>query len=98
MSTSDPIVAVYVDLVDKTLPRELRLGPFTVARRTYAVVRIETESGLTGYAYSQTRGAPVAEIIERLLTPVLVGRDSASIKARWQQCFGSTWGWGAPVW
>lgn len=94
MSSPDPITAVTATLICLPLPRELQLGPFTVSERTYAVVGIRTASGLSGSAYQQTRGAPIVEIIDNLLTPALLGKDSASIEARWRDCFRSTMGIG----
>ncbi len=92
--TTDRIVEVTTTEVRKRLTRELLLGPFRVAERVYAVVTIRTESGLEGFGYAQTRGAPIAEIVDSLLRPVLVGRDSAAIEARWRDCFRAHMGVG----
>jgi L-alanine-DL-glutamate epimerase-like enolase superfamily enzyme len=62
----------------------------TIAERHYAIVRVRTEAGLEGYAYGQTRGAPVVEIVDRLLSPVLLGGDSAAIEDRWTDCYHGT--------
>lgn len=94
MSSTDAIREVTAELVHMQLDRELRLGPFTVTERAYAVVTIRTDAGLLGHAYAQTRGAPVVEIVENLLTPHLVGRDSASIQARWIELFRANMGVG----
>jgi L-alanine-DL-glutamate epimerase-like enolase superfamily enzyme len=86
----DPIERVEAETVTLELPRTLRLGPMVISERHYAVVRITTRTGLVGYAYGQTRGAPVTEIVDRLLAPALTGADSTSVAGRWEDCFRAT--------
>lgn len=86
----DPITDIAVHVVAKPLPRPLQLGPVTVPERRYAVLHLRTTSGLVGAAYAQTRGAPVADLVTTMLTPLLVGRDSASIEARWRDAYRGT--------
>jgi len=62
----------------------------TVAERHYTIVRLECASGVSGCALAQTRGAPVALIIERLLVEQLIRRDAADIAARWQDMYDTT--------
>jgi len=64
------------------LPRPLRIGPMTVARREYALVRVTCASGAVGEAYAQSRGAPVPEVVERLFAPVLAGADATDVAGR----------------
>jgi len=94
MRAADRITEITTTLVRKPLQQELHLGPFTVTERLYAVVQVHTQDGLTGSAYAQTRGAPITEIIDSMLRPLLAGKDSAAIEARWQDCFRSTMGVG----
>lgn len=94
MTDPDPIASVVTTTVTVPLPRTLRLGAFEVRQRHYALVRVTTDSGLTGCAYAQTRGAPISQIIDALLTPVVAGKDSAAVDTRWQECFTSTVGVG----
>lgn len=91
---SDPITEITATVVRKPLPRELRLGSFRVRERIYAVASVRTRSGLQGFGYGQTRGAPVAEIIDSLLAPALAGTDSSAIEARWRDCYRATIGVG----
>lgn len=86
----DPISDIAVHVVTKPLPRPLQLGPVTVTERRYAVLHLRTASGLVGAAYAQTRGAPIADIVAGTLSPLLVGRDSASIEARWRDAYRGT--------
>ena len=74
---ADPIREVTCFDCSVPLPRPLLVGPATVTRRSYAVVRIRAESGLEGAAYAFGRGLPVARIIERALAPLLLGADSS---------------------
>src|SRR5581483_5904612 len=84
---TDVVRSVRADTVVLPLPRPLRLGAMTIEAREYALVRIATESGLTGKAYCLTRSVPVAEMVERLFAPHVVGRDPASVCEIWQECF-----------
>jgi L-alanine-DL-glutamate epimerase-like enolase superfamily enzyme len=72
------------------LPRPLRVGPLTVSDRRYTVVEVRCASGRVGTAYAQSRGAPIAEIVERLLAPAVRGRDATQIRARWEDMYRST--------
>jgi L-alanine-DL-glutamate epimerase-like enolase superfamily enzyme len=74
---ADPIREVSCVECSVPLPHPLVVGPATVTRRTYAVLRLRTESGLEGTAYGFGRGLPVAAIIERSLAPLLLGADSS---------------------
>jgi L-alanine-DL-glutamate epimerase-like enolase superfamily enzyme len=74
-SVSDPIREVRCYDCTVPLPRPLIVGRATVTKRTYAVVRIRTASGLEGAAYAFGRGLPVASIIEESLAPLLLGAD-----------------------
>ncbi len=72
---SDPIREVRCYDCTVPLPRPLIVGQATVTKRTYALVRIRTASGLEGAAYAFGRGLPVATIIEESLAPLLLGAD-----------------------
>jgi L-alanine-DL-glutamate epimerase-like enolase superfamily enzyme len=89
-SASDPVAEVraYERTID--LPVPLELGPMRIASRHYTVVEVHCASGVTGVAAAQTRNAPVAEVVERLLAPVLVGRDADDIQARFGEMWGTT--------
>ncbi|MDO8186319.1 enolase C-terminal domain-like protein [Conexibacter sp. JD483] len=82
---SDVVRDVRVTTVRLPLPQPLRLGPIEVASREYAAVTVTTADGLRGHAYCLTREAPVAALVERLVTPHLVGRDAAAVERRWDE-------------
>jgi L-alanine-DL-glutamate epimerase-like enolase superfamily enzyme len=48
-----------------------------VTRRTYDLVRIRTDNGLEGSAYTFSRGLPIARIVEDGLAPLLLGADAS---------------------
>lgn len=82
---SDAIREVRVATVTLPLPRPLRLGSMEVLAREYAAVTVTTDDGLRGRAYCLTRNAPVAALVERLVTPHVVGRSSAEVERRWDE-------------
>lgn len=61
------------------LPRPIVLEHVVIREREYTVVRVTTEEGITGLAYSLTRGAPIAETLDRLVAPLLLGEDALDI-------------------
>jgi len=80
---------VRVGTATLPLPAPLRLGPMVVTEREYAAVEVETEDGLVGKAYCLTRNGPVAACVERLVAPVVVGRE-VEPEQRWEDCSGAT--------
>jgi len=74
-----------------TLPLRapLRLGPMEVTEREYAAVEVETDDGLVGKGYCLTRNGPVAACVERLVAPVVIGRE-ADPERRWEDCSRAT--------
>jgi L-alanine-DL-glutamate epimerase-like enolase superfamily enzyme len=87
----DPIRDVTCFDCSVPLPRPLVVGQAVITRRTYAVVRIRTQSGLEGTAYAFGRGLPVASIIESALAPLLLGGDSARPEELRTQLAGAYW-------
>jgi L-alanine-DL-glutamate epimerase-like enolase superfamily enzyme len=83
------VTAVRVGTATLPLPAPLRLGPLEVTEREYAAVEVETDDGLVGKAYCLTRNAPVAACVERLVAPVVSGRE-ADPERRWEDCSRAT--------
>ncbi len=67
------------------LPQPLRLGAMTVTRREYSAVQVRDDAGRTGHAYCLSREAPMAEIVQRLVTPHAVGADADDPAALWER-------------
>ncbi len=63
------------------------MGEIRFDSREYLLVRIETDAGASGLGVGMTRGAPVAEIVERNLAPLLVGRDPLMIEQLWHRLY-----------
>ena len=82
---SPRVSAVRVGTATLPLPAPLRLGPMEVTEREYAAVQVETEDGLVGKAYCLTRNAPVAACVERLVAPVVTGRE-VDPERLWEEC------------
>ena len=86
---SPRVSTVRVGTATLPLPAPLRLGPMEVTEREYAAVEVETSEGLVGKAYCLTRNAPVAACVERLVAPVVTGRD-ADPERCWEECSRAT--------
>ena len=86
---SPRVSAVRVGTATLPLPAPLRLGPMEVTEREYCAVQVETEDGLVGKAYCLTRNAPVAACVERLVAPVVTGRE-ADPQRLWEDCSRAT--------
>jgi L-alanine-DL-glutamate epimerase-like enolase superfamily enzyme len=80
---SDAIRSVETGVARLSLPTPLRIGHHEIRSREYACARVTTESGLVGKAMCLTRDAPVAECVERLVAPSMVGVDSSDPSACW---------------
>lgn len=82
---SDAVRAVRASTVELPLPRPLRLGSMAIESREYTAVEVTTDDGLIGRAYCLTRNAPVAALVDRLVTPQVLGRSSAEVERRWDE-------------
>lgn len=67
------------------LPAPLQLGAMSVTRREYTAVRVSDDAGASGVAYCLSREAPMAEIVERLVAPHVLGHDADDLAALWQR-------------
>lgn len=85
MTASGSIVAVEVHNVVLPLPAPLILGGMTVTRREYTLVRVLADDGTVGTAYCLSREAPMAEIIRRLVAPLIVGASADDTAGAWQR-------------
>ncbi len=64
--------------------------------RTSCLVRIDTDEGLTGWGEGGQWGPPepVAEMLDRVLAPRLLGRDPAQVGVLWEQLYAYIRDWG----
>jgi L-alanine-DL-glutamate epimerase-like enolase superfamily enzyme len=58
------------------LAQPLSVGSAQITHRTYTVVRITTNDGLVGMGYCYSRGLPISKIIDAVMSPVIIGKDS----------------------
>jgi len=73
MTDVDRIVRVRVATILHTLEVPIEFGTWVMRHREFALVRIDSESGLRGFAYCLTRDGPLAAIVDRTIAPVYVG-------------------------
>jgi L-alanine-DL-glutamate epimerase-like enolase superfamily enzyme len=81
---------VHTHLAQLRLPRPLQIGDSIVDQREYAAVRVHTHDGLVGNAYCLSRNAPIAEIIDRLIAPHVLGLDTDDVPAIWDHVMRAT--------
>lgn len=84
------IESIAAETIVVPLPRPIQLGPMFIAEREYAVVRVVTTEGLTGCAFVNTRGAPIAAIVNSMIAPALVDQPSELIDAAWKRANSET--------
>ncbi len=89
---ASPRPGVKVDKPDHYLPYWRELAEAGVRANYYAVlVEIGTDDGLVGWGEAIVREVPTAhaEIINRLLAPIIVGEDPLATEDLWQKMFAS---------
>ncbi|TLX63731.1 mandelate racemase/muconate lactonizing enzyme family protein [Stutzerimonas nosocomialis] len=62
----------------------------TVSARDYGLVKVTSEDGVTGigFCYVGSAGGELLPIaVEKLLAPVLIGRDSLDVEALWREMY-----------
>lgn len=79
------VASVRTVTIALPLPRPLVLGPMTVARREYTLLEVRTVDGLRGKAYCLSREAPMAELVDRLITPHVRGQEIIDVPALWRR-------------
>lgn len=88
MAEVDRIASVRVATILHQLEVPIHFGNWVMRHREFALVRVDSESGKTGFAYCLTRDGPVAAIVERSIAPVYAGQpvddpESVFYKALW---------------
>lgn len=81
------ITRIETSTASLPLPQPLVLGDLTVTKREYAALLLTAADGVSGIAYCLSREAPMAEIVERLVMPHVVGGDSDDVGAVWERAF-----------
>jgi L-alanine-DL-glutamate epimerase-like enolase superfamily enzyme len=88
MTDLDRIVRVRAVTILHELAVPIVFGTWIMRHREFFLVRVDAESGLSGFAYGLTRDGPLAAIVHRTIAPQLVGEpfddpDRLFHKALW---------------
>ena len=81
MSDVDRIVRVRAATILHMLEVPIVFGTWIMRHREFFLVRVDAESGLSGFAYALTRDGPLAAIVDRTIAPQYVGQDVADPEA-----------------
>ena len=88
------ITKIEVIALSITLPRDFRGSVYSVPQKNALVTRIHTDHGPIGEAVNGEGAAAIqremAEIIERELTPRLIGQDPSRIEHLWARMWPAT--------
>ncbi|MFP5342778.1 MAG: mandelate racemase/muconate lactonizing enzyme family protein [Candidatus Limnocylindria bacterium] len=77
MADVDRIRSVRVATILHVLEVPIVFGTWVMRHREFALVRVDAESGASGFAYCLTRDGPLAALVERTIAPAYVGREVA---------------------
>src|SRR5438552_5113038 len=81
------IVDVRVTTCDVPVPRPIVMGDLRYDTRDYIVVEVVTDEGVSGFGFGMARYAPIAEVIERNLKPLLIGKDPLMTEQHWDRMY-----------
>ena len=88
------ITKIEVIALSITLPRDFRGSVYSVPQKNALVTRIHTDHGPIGEAVNGEGAAAIqremTEIIERELTPLLIGQDPSRIEHLWARMWPAT--------
>ena len=76
MSDIDRITSVRAVTILHQLEMPIVFGSWVMRHREFLLVRVDSESGQSGFAYCLTRDGPVAAIIDRTIAPVYQGQPA----------------------
>jgi D-arabinonate dehydratase len=71
--------------VDIPLDRPIVMGPIRYESREYLIVEVSTDEGLAGIGFGMTRNAPIGAIVDRNITPLLLGEDARDTERLWER-------------
>ncbi len=88
MSEVDRIVRVRAATILHRLEVPIVFGTWIMRHREFFLVRVDAESGLSGFAYALTRDGPLAAIVERTIAPQYLEQpvddpDASFFRALW---------------
>lgn len=77
MSDIERVTRIRVATIKHQLEVPIHYGRWIMRHREFALLRIDSESGLSGFAYCLTRDGPLQTIVDRTVAPVYVGEPVA---------------------
>jgi len=75
MTDVDRISRVRVATILHVLEVPIVFGTWIMRHREFALVRMDAESGHSGFSYCLTRDGPLAALVDRTIAPAYVGRE-----------------------
>jgi L-alanine-DL-glutamate epimerase-like enolase superfamily enzyme len=60
-----------------TLPEPIQFGDWVMTHRAFTLVRVESEAGAAGHAFTLTRDGPLTEAVRRSVRPHYLNRNAA---------------------
>ena len=81
------IRSVRAITVDVPIARPIVMGPIRYVSREYVIVEVTTDEGVSGIGFGMSRDAPVAPIIDRSITPLLIGEDPRDTERLWHHVY-----------
>ena len=83
-------------LLAAKLDEPWKIGTAIFSTMTAALVRVETDEGITGTGECMSRFAPeaAAAVIEKILKPLVVGQDPFNVELIWQRMYDAMRGRG----
>jgi hypothetical protein len=70
--TSARITAVRAATILHRLPEPIVFDSWVMSHREFCLVRVDSDTGHSGFAYCLTRDGPVAPIVDRTIAPQYV--------------------------
>ncbi len=89
MSKVDQIVRVRAATILHKLETPIVFGSWVMRHREFFLVRVESQSGLSGFGYGLTRDGPLAAIVDRTIAPQYLGQDVADPEASFYKALWS---------
>ncbi|HZS91285.1 MAG TPA: mandelate racemase/muconate lactonizing enzyme family protein [Chloroflexota bacterium] len=81
------ITEVRAITCDIPLSRPIVMGELRYDSRDYILVEVRTDAGISGVGFGMGRYAPVARIVARNLTPLLLGEDPLLTEQLWDRLY-----------
>ena len=81
------ITSVRTVTVAVPLPRPIIMGAVRYDAREYVIVEVGTDEGLKGIGFGMTRDAPVAALVDRNITPLVLGEDPRDTERLWHRVY-----------